>query len=246
MAESRDERLRLEIRQANSEGLLEIVETHLETLKPGEVRQILKNPFLNRQIIDLIMGQRRLLTFQEIRGDLVRHPTTPEVQALRFVPGLFWKDLLEIGSDIRVRPRIRRAADRHLMNRIQGLSTGERVAIARKASPLVIPRLRNDPEPRVIAALLENPRLTEGPLITMVSSETASPKALATVARHRKWGSRYTIRVALCRNMRTPPQVAVNLLPALKKVDLRAIESDRKLHASVRRRASVLLGHSPV
>ncbi len=78
------------------------------------------------------------------------------------------------------------------------------MAIARRASPLLIAQLRSDPEPRVIAALLENPRLTEGGLMPMVSSETTSPEVLGMVARHGRWGVRYPVRLALCRNRRTP------------------------------------------
>ena len=120
--------LNARIREAGSAELQQLVEQNLGSLKAGTVRQILKNPYVTTQIIELILTERRLLTFQEVRGDLVRHPATPEVQALRFVPGLFWKDLVDIGGDIRVRPRIRRAADRYLINRIQGLAAGERIS----------------------------------------------------------------------------------------------------------------------
>ena len=246
MPDSSGEDLTVRLREAGSNELLRLVEENLEQLQAGEVRQILRNSYLTSQIIELLLTQRRILTFHEVRKDLARNPTTPEVHALRFVSGLFWKDLVEIGSDIRVPPRIRRAADRHLLNRLQGLAAGERTAIARRASPFLIPQLRKDGDPRVISALLENPRLTEGIGITLCSSETANPKALAAVARHRKWGSRYPIRAALCRNLRTPPQISIGLLSSMKKIDLAAIESDRKLPASVRRRAAVLLGRSPI
>ena len=245
MPDSSGEDLLVRLREAGSDELSRLVEENLEHLTAGEVRQILRNSFLTSQIVELLLTRRRILTFHEVRKDLVRNPTTPEVHALRFVSGLFWKDLVEIGSDIRVRPRIRRAADRHLLNRLQGLAAGERTAIARRASPFLIPQLRNDGDPRVVSALLENPRLTEGSLMTLVGSETASSKALAMVARHRKWGSRYPIRAALCRNIRTPAQISIGLLSSLKKVDLSAIEKDRKLPASIRRRAAVLLGRSP-
>jgi hypothetical protein len=244
MGELRKEDLKTRFREAGSTELLELVGEHLEQIDAGEVRQVLRSPFVTSQIIEKLITQRRLLSFHEVRGDLVRHPSTPEVHALRFVPGLFWKDLVDISSDIRVRPRIRRAADRYLVNRLQGLAAGERIVIARRAGPSIIPHLRNDPEHRVISALLENPRLTEGSLMTLVASESANPKALAVVARHRKWGSRYPIRVALCRNMRTPAQESITMLSSLKKIDLAAIERDRKLPTSVRRRAAVLLGRS--
>lgn len=246
MTESTNESLIVRIREAGPDELLHLVEERIETLRVPEVRQVLKSPYVNRAIIEAILTQRRLLTYQEIRGDLVRHPSTPEVQALRFVSGLFWRELVAITTDIRVRPRVRRAAERHLINRLQGLGSGERVAIARRAGTAVIAQLKRDPDPRVVSAMLENPRLTEGALVTLASSETANPKALAALARHRKWGSRYSIRLALCRNMRTPAQVSIGLLPMLKKVDIAAIERDRKLPAPVRRRAAVLLGKSPI
>jgi len=236
--------LKSRLREASSAELTGLVEENLEQLDAEEVRQVLRNSYVTSQIIEMLLTQRRVLSFHEVRGDLVRHPSTPEVHALRFVAGLFWKDLVEIGTDLRVRPRVRRAADRHLVNRLQGLAVGERIVIARRAGPSIIPQLRSDPEHRVISALLENPRLTEGSLMAVVASESANPKALAVVARHRKWGSRYTIRVALCRNMRAPAQVSIKILPSLKKIDLAAIERDRKLPASVRRRAAVLLGRS--
>jgi hypothetical protein len=131
------------------------------------------------------------------------------------------------------------------VDRIPGLGAGEKVAIARRAGPLLVSQLRHDNEPRVISALLENPRLTEGGLMPLVSSETARPEVLSLVARHPKWGSRYAIRVSLARNRRTPIQATLSILPLLKKQDLKGIEQDRRLGMAVRRRAAVLLGRTP-
>ena len=63
-------------------------------------------------------------------------------------------------------------------------------AIARGASPAVLAALRHDPTPRVVAALLENPRLTEATLLPLLASEQSSPQALAVVAGNPKWSSR--------------------------------------------------------
>ena len=41
------------------------------------------------------------------------------------------------------------------------------------------------------------------------------------------------------------PGSTLSILPSLKKVDLAAVERDRRLPASVRRRAAVLLGRTP-
>ena len=103
-------------------------------------------------------------------------------------------------------------------------------------------QLRNDPEPRVIEALLENPRLTEGSLLPMLSREVARPEVLSLVANSHRWGTRYPVRVAICKNPRTPATSSLPLLPMLKKKDLGAVARDRRLPSVVRRRAEVLLG----
>lgn len=245
MAGNESQEVQRRLRDAGPEGLLELLRSHLAELAPPAMRLLFRNPHLNREMIEMVLSERRLLTFQEIRKELVKHRQTPEVQALRLVSGLFWRDLLDISGDNRIRPRIRRAAERHLLQRLPGLGAGEKATLARRAGPLLVSQLRSDSEPRVIAALLENPRLTEGALVPLVSSETAKPEILTLVARNPKWGIRYPIRLSLARNRRTPVQIALSLLPHLKKPDLKGIESDRRLPMPVRRRAAVLLGRSP-
>ncbi len=237
--------LQQRLRDSSAEELYELVGDHLQELDPVTLRQLFRNPHLSRSVIELLLTDRRLLAFHEVRKEMARHPQTPEVRALRFVSGLFWRDLLELASDTRARPRVRRAAERHLVDRLPGLGTGEKVSIARRAGPLLVSQIRHDPELRVIEALLENPRLTEGALIPLVSSDISKPENLALVARNPKWGIRYPVRLSLARNRRTPVQTTLGLLPHLKKHDLKGIEQDRRLNMAVRRRAAVLLGRTP-
>ena len=102
--------------------------------------------------------------------------------------------------------------------------------------------LRNDPTPRVIAALLDNPRLVEGDLLPVVAGEASRPQVLEVILKHRKWGSRPPIRAAAARNPRTPLALALNLLPLLGKPDLRAIAADSQLLLPLRRKAELLCG----
>ncbi|MDH3253452.1 MAG: hypothetical protein OEM62_00535 [Acidobacteriota bacterium] len=242
----RNPELRQQLREASDSRLLELVREHCGEMDPGSARQVLRNPFATREVIEILMSERRLLSAQEFRRELVAHPQTPEVRALDLVSGLFWRDLLKLAADVKARPRIRRAADTRLAEKLPGLSAGERVALARQAGPGTISRLRNDRDPRVISALLENPRMTEGLLGPLVSSDTAHPDVLARVAADRRWGVRYGIRTILARNPRTPVPTALGILSSLKKRDLAAVASDWRLAAPVRKRANVLLGRDPV
>ena len=225
-----------------SAELLERVRQGLEGLPPEAVRAALADPFVTAEVIELLATQPRLLAFYEVRRELARHPRSPQALALRLVPGLHWRHLAEIALDMRLHPRLRREADLCLGQRLGGLSVGEKISLARRASPTLAGQLRHDPSPRVIAALLENPRLTEGLLAPLAHSETAQPAILDLLANDRRWGVRYDLRLALARNPRTRLPTALRLLGGLRKVDLRAVGADLRLAAPLRHRARLLAG----
>ena len=230
------------LREAGPEELLALVRERSTELTPGAARQALRNPYVTAEVVDELAAQVRLLAFYELKRDLARCPAAPEALALRLIPGLFWADLVAIGLDIRLHPRLRHAADEHLLARLPALAVGEKIAIARRAAPAALARLRHDPSPRVIAALLDNPRLTEGTLAPLAHADTTSPPVLELLAADRRWGMRYPLRLALARNPSTPVAAALRLLPMLHKPDLRAVAGDPRLAEPLRRRARLLLG----
>ncbi len=244
MEEGPTEGLDLRWLEANEEELLALVERHAGELDAGAVGKVLVNPFTSSRVIERLLASRRLLAFYEVKRGIARHPRCPEIEALKLLPGLFWRDLVRIGSDTRVRPLVRRAADRQLARRLPGLSVGERHSIARSAGLGLIATIRNDPEIRVIRGLLENPRLTEGALSPLLNSEAARPDVLVAIASDRRWGARNGVRVSICRNPRTPVATALKLLPMLHKRDLREVASNHRLAAAVRKRANLLLGRA--
>jgi hypothetical protein len=240
--EAAEPELHRRLREAAAEELVVLLREHAEELEPPAVRQALRNPFCSAEVIELVAGARRLLSFHQVRRDLALHPATPETIAARFVPTLFWRDLMEMALDSRLRPTLRRAAELHLTARLPEMAVGEKVSLARRASQGVLAQLRHDPSPRVIAALLDNPRLTEGLLAPVVHGAGTPPAVLELIAADRRWGVRYPLRVALVRNPATPLPTVWRLLESLRKLDLRPVAADPRLSAPVRRRARVLLG----
>lgn len=230
------------LREADEAELGRLLDEHLEELDVRLARQAFRNPFLTGEMIEALAGSPRLASAYEVRRATAFHPRTPRILALRFVPGLYWADLVRLGVDSRAHPVVRRAADQRLIERLPGLAVGERMAIARSAGPGVVLALRQEPTPRVIGALLENPRLTEGLLMPLVSSERSHPRALAVVASSPRWAARPPIRAALCRNPATPVASALALLPMLSKPDLAAVAADPRIAIPVRRRADLLGG----
>lgn len=228
--------------QAESQELAALVEEHLAQLDLPAVRQVVRNPYVTSEILSSLMGNRRLLGIYEVRRDLARHPHILQVHAMRLISTLFWRDLMEMGLDPKVPPVVRRAADRQLVNRLQGLAAGERMAVARRASHGVLVHLRFDSQSQVIGAFLENPRMTQGLLLPLVASESAAPEILRLISENRRWGVLYAVRQGLVRNPRTPPVVAMRLLPRLKKIDRQAVARDRRLSPALRQKARKMLG----
>jgi hypothetical protein len=236
--------LHLRLRAASSEELLALLRANATELGVPDVRQALRNPYCTAEAIGLLAAEERLLSFYEVRRDLTLHPLTPETLAARFVPTLYWRDLMALALDLRLRPALRRAAEIHLGARLPGMAAGEKISLARRVGGGVLAQLRHDPSPRVIAALLDNPRLTEGVLAPVLHSAATPPAILELIANDRRWGVRYPLRLALVRNPVTPLKVAWRLLETLRAVDLKPVAADPRLSEPVRRRARVLLGAS--
>ena len=229
--------LHIRLRAAAAEELLGLLRACAAEIDPQAVRQALRNPYCAAEAIELLAGEERLLSFYEVRRDFALHPLTPETLASRFVPTLYWRDLMALALDLRLRPALRRMAEIHLGARLPGMAVGEKISLARRAGGAVLAQLRHDPSPRVIAALLDNPRLTEGVLAPVLTP----PAILELIAGDRRWGVRYPLRLALVRNPATPLQLAWRLLESLRPADLRPVAADSRLPAPVRQRGRVLL-----
>lgn len=242
MSSAGDQEYLERLREAATEELSRLVDELGPALDVAAVRMVLRNSFVTTEIIERLMEERRLLAIYEVRRDLARHSKTPQVHSMRLIPTLFWRDLMEIGLDMKTPPLVRRSAERQLVSRVSSLAVGERMSIGRRAGHGVLMHLRFDSDPRVVGAVLENPRLNEGILMPLASHDSAPPEVLKIIASSRRWGTRYPVRLALARNPRTPPVTALGLLGALKKVDLKAVAQDVRLSMVVRRRARVLLG----
>lgn len=230
------------LREAAGEELERLLDECLEQLDTQGAIAALRNPHLSPRWIARFLELPKFTSAYGIRKAAVFHPRVPKTLALELVDGLYWADLLSLGVDARVHPAVRRAADERLLEKLPGLSVGEKISIARRASPAVLGALRRDPTPRVVAALLENPRATEALLVALAAADRTSPAVLDVVAGHARWASTYGVRLALCRNPHTPVATSLALLPLLKKPDLVSIAADLALPLPVRRRAYLLAG----
>ena len=211
------------LRRSPAPELRRLVETYGRFFGMPEVRQMLLNPFVDGESLEELATIRTLSRVRAVQAALCRHHRTPESVAMRFLPHLFWRELLEITVHIRIRAAVRRAAERYLLERLPRLTLGEKVALARRAVPSTLGPLVLEGNPGILGAALDNPRATEEALIPLLRHPEAPSKALAQVAAHPRWGTRYEVMVALCRNARTPFGVLQESLPKLGREDLEGV-----------------------
>jgi len=125
---------------------------------------------------------------------------------------------------------------------MESMTLGQRRALSKGAVHDRLARLLPDPDPMVLANLLDNPRITEKDVLKIASKRPNSPRLLKMIAVHRVWSRRYAVVKALVLNPYARPRVTIALLDALLAQDLKAVSGDRSLHPLVRQSAEDILG----
>ncbi len=194
----------------------------------GECLKLLRRADLARETLEEILADRGARRFHAVRRALAGHPRTPRGDALALVATLFWRDLAALSSDSRVHPAIRRAADLDILRRLPDMAAAERVDLARNVGRGAILYLRMDPDPRVLASVLDNRFTTEPDVIVAAAHPQAGPDVLALIAEHPRWSLRRPVRSAVLRHPALPLPLALSLLSRASLEDLRGIcESPR-------------------
>jgi hypothetical protein len=121
------------------------------------------------------------------------------------------------------------------------LTLGERRSLASKPDRSLIEKAICDPHPKVIAKLLDNPKLTENDVVYISTRRPASADVLKLVALHPRWRPNKRIARALLYNPSTPNEAALTLLPGLDKQTMAKIAKDVHLHGLIREASAKFL-----
>ncbi len=210
-----------------------------------EMILLLRNRNASVTLLRKVAKDPRWARSHEISKSLARHPRTPSGLARKLLAQLYWRDLAEIATDVRLPPGLRRQAEGALAARIEELTLGERAALARCASRGMLPSFRSATEGSVLRALLQNRSLTERDVVGIASREEAPGEVLAWLAANPAWGGRRAVRLAIAGNPRTPVSAALRLLLGLPRRDLRKLAGDHRVPRIVRFGAERRLAEAP-
>jgi hypothetical protein len=217
------------------DALHSFVAENLKYLSEDEALAILDNPYANSRLLGTVAQNQRLTGFYSVRLRLVAHRQTPQAHAVKLVHYLHWPDLVRLSVEVTVPAATRRAMDTILLNRVDKLTLGERIASARRCSRALIKVFLFDPDPRVFASLLINQRLREDDLLHLLSSPEATVEQLRMIGDDRRWSYRYAVRKALVLNTRTPRSTAAAQLRFLSRRDLVSLHNNPSLSIYLKR-----------
>jgi hypothetical protein len=162
-------------------------------------------------------------------GGVCLNPKTPRPLAQRLLPILYWRDLADVAASTRLEGGVRTRAEAILRDRLPDLRRGEKIALGRIATPLVLRLLLQDPDPMILEAALQNPRLTESELVALVRTKDAPRPLLEAVSAKGRWQASYAVKLALVLQPRTPAPVSLAQLTSLVVHDLQQIAENPDL-----------------
>lgn len=168
-----------------------------------------------------------------VLGRVVLNPRAPRALSLRVVSSLFWRDLAEVASTPHVAGAVRVRAESLLKDLLPDLRLGDRIALAKIATPALLVPLLTDGDPKVAPAALLNPRLREEDLIAALRRETVAVALLEAAAASARWGDSYAVRLTLALQPRTPLPLALLQISSLVKRDLLRVARTPGLKALV-------------
>jgi hypothetical protein len=117
---------------------------------------------------------------------------------------------------------------------LAGVSLGHRKTAARGGRGSLLERILKDPDPRVAAEVLRNPRLREAEVLAIASRRPCPPAVFDSIVRTGGWVTRPAIQRAIAFNPYAPPRLASALCVLLASPDLSAVSNDGGLHPGVR------------
>jgi hypothetical protein len=176
-----------------------------------------------------------------VLAGVARSPRASRALALKLLPGLFWRDLVQVAATPHVHGAVRARAESLLREQLEDLRLGDRVSLARLATNPVLVVLLRDGERRVVRAALANPRMREADVLRAIRSDTVSTVLLEEIMTGRRWSESYAARLELVLQTRTPLALALAQLSSLVPRDLRRVADARGLHPLVKAAAQGLV-----
>jgi len=139
-------------------------------------------------------------------------------------------------------PREGEGKKKDLSRMIRELSTGQRLALAKKGNKEVRMILIRDPNEMIALEVVSSPRITDSEVLYISQMRDVSEKVLRAIANSRKYRSHKEIVLNLLHNPKTPVSISLGLgIPRLSDRELAGLARNRNIPGAVSRAAAMVL-----
>lgn len=216
-----------------------VPETMLAAAADTRMTEELALSFLTRRdlperVLDVLSKNPAAMKHRKVINAVVRHPRTPRHVSLPVARRLYTFELMELALTPALAADLKMVAEEAIIGRIESISAGERMALARRASTQVAAALLLDPEQRIVEAALDNPFLTEVWVGKALMREETPVHLAMLVCGHPKWSVRHEIRLTLLRNPHTPLARAIAIADSLPVGSVKEVLALSRLPENVR------------
>jgi len=128
-----------------------------------------------------------------------------------------------------------------LARRILKMSVAEKIKLATLGNKEARTLLLRDTNKLVCLAALQSPRITESEIVALSQSRTVHEEVIREIATNREWLKLYQVKVNLVKNPKTPPGIALRLVPHLREKDLKDLRTNKNVPHVVQAAARSIL-----
>jgi hypothetical protein len=123
--------------------------------------------------------------------------------------------------------------EHNIAARIRQMSVAEKVKCATRGNKEARSILIKDSSKIVVAAVIKSPKITEEEILKVAQNKQSSDEAIRMIALNKEWLKNYSIRLSLIHNPKTPPGIAMRLLPYISKKDLKDLAGSRNVSSLI-------------
>jgi len=196
--------------------------------------QLLVRRELHSAVLEALSRNGGVMKHRDVILAVVAHPKTPRHVSLPISRRLYTFELMKLALMPTLVGDLRVAIEENVISRLESVTSGERLALARSGPGAVAAALLSDPELRVVSAALNNPRMTEGLVIQALMRDNSPAHLTLSLCKHEKWSLRREIRMALLGSKHTPLAPALQFAESLPPAILEDILSDSDLDPQIK------------
>ena len=193
-------------------------------------------------VIEAVAKNTAVIKNRKVNVAIASHPHTPRHVSLPLTRHLYTFDLVKIALSPAVPADVKVAVDETIIARLDQISEGERLTLAKQASGRVAGALLNDAQDRVVEAALNNPQMMEATLIKALGQKDSSARLVSAVCEHRKWSLRRDVRLVLLRNEHLALAQAIAFARGFPEGLIREVLGKSSMQESIKRYLLATLG----